>query len=236
MQNMEEYEAFSRNSDMYTADIAALPSRQRSKFYHTVRQTFAALRLHPYYARVLQQPQVKRAIEREARRFMIIPRHTGRCPAWYGVIGKPFDPTHDLHERYLLGNISRADPFIEDVTDTLHWLQTRDAKYPPRPLCMPRGDVEAFRSSAAVPGQVDAYIYTHIASAIARNAFLLGWERRMRSICRDYAAEVAEKRPPNHHLMRAFLASVEGHLDTCSGARLWGLPLSVLPRHLKLAE
>jgi hypothetical protein len=203
---------------MYTTDIAALPSRQRSKFYHTVRQTFAALRLHPYYARIFGQPQVKRAIEREARRFMIIPGHTGCCPAWYGVIGEPFDPTHDLHERYLLGNISRADPFIEDVTDTFHWMQTRDAKYPPRPLCMPRGDVETFRSSAAAPAQVDAYIYrfyTLIASVIARNAFLLGWERRMRSICRDYAAEVAEKRPPNHHLMLDFLASVEEH--RCGG-------------------
>ncbi len=156
--------------------------------------------------------------------------HTGCCPAWYNVIGEPFDPTHDLHERYLLGNISRENPFIEDITDTLD-AQTHDAKYPPRPLCMQRGDV---RAPSATPAQVDAYLCTHIATAIARNDFLLCWKRRMRSICRDYTAEVAAKRPPNHHLMRAFLASVEGHLDTCSGARLWGLPLSVLPRHFKL--
>ena len=121
------------------------------------------------------------------------------------------------------------------------------------------------RQSAVTMGQWQDYANTVSAPAIARNAFDLGWELRMLSIVRDFAVEVAMRKPKNYRMMHSFLKSVEENIiaaqqkeedfnvaaavalsragldaEICrmilpGKVRFMGLPLAVLPRYLKLA-
>ena len=197
MIQLVDYDAFDRNSDMYTIGVAASPRLHRLRYYHTVRQTFAALRLQPAYARILTQPHVRRAIERTARRCMTDLNY--QCQ-WHAVLGP-----HAAPVQYLLGNIGNpSDHFIEDVAHPLGELQA--LQLPGFFSCAGEFQVETM-------AQVERYLRDSQAPAIAHNAFLLGWERRMLSICRDFDGEVVRRAPRNGAAMRGFLASIEEHLE-----------------------
>jgi hypothetical protein len=172
-----------------------------------------------------------------------------------------------------MDNISVGDMFVDDVATTLDriehlpWCYTHGKHVMFRASCIPQDtDSEEIRHrmSAKTRCQWQSWLNTYSAPEIARNAFDLGWELRMRAITSDYAAEVVQRKPRNYHMMCSFLNTI----DTCieemqqreqdvneaaaiamqrwgidtevcrmilpGKTRFMGIPLAMLPRYMAL--
>jgi hypothetical protein len=221
---IHEYTAVSRHFNS-CIDVST-QKRKRYKFYHTIMQTFTALRMHPEFKRFLNHPSVRATIAAEARKWITKKYYRGRhcvndrC-AWFKQfaelgIENPIGETWECGRTicYMLDNISCGNIFVEDVMDTLHSIRninTRQNFIMRRAVCTPDDDEHEchVRLTAKTTGQWEYWLTAYAAPCIARNAFELGWEHRMLSIVYDFAVEVVMRKPRNYRLMHTFLVCIE---------------------------
>ena len=230
-----EYASFAKHSDRYTiGDVASLPRRKRFKFYYRIMQTFVMLRMHPdpRFKAFIGDHRVRRTIVSEAHRWINEPWYRGRhCVndrmPWFKQFielrmndANPFGETwegRDHHFWYLFENISCGDIFIGDISDTLDSIRGQRKPHGIiRASCVVEATEEEMydriRVTSGTRVQRQQWLTDVCAPAIARNAFDLGWELRMLSIVRDFAAEVVMRKPRNYGMMRLFLKSVEENI------------------------
>ena len=220
-----DYKAFARNSHCgRLRDVSALPARKRFKFYHCAMQTFAMMRLHPdpRVKDFLNQTVVRRTIAAEARRWITVPKYGGRCiddeMPWFKQFiqlempeCETFRNTRNNHFWYLLENISVGESIMSDITETLDSIMRRRILY--CPPCHAETDAQTRKRMRCFNNAERLqWLKTVSAPAIARNAFDLGWELRMLSAVRDFAAEVVRRKPHGYTTMHSFLKSVEANI------------------------
>ena len=275
-----EYESFDKHTHRHTlSDVSALPDRKRFKFYHCAMQTFAMMRLHPdpLVKDFLNKPIVRQRIAAEARHWINEPGYCGVCDddamPWFEQLFKlrmpdcqTFRNTSESHDNkfwYLLENISVGESILSDITCTLDTLMKYGKLY--CPPCKAETDAQmATRMRCSTDAERLQWLTDDSAPAIARNAFDLGWELRMLSAVRDFAAEVAHRKPRGFLMMNSFLKCVEANIlklqqkeedinvaaavalqragidfEVCrmimpGKTRYMGIPLAMMPPYLKL--
>jgi hypothetical protein len=180
---LKDYSTYKKYS-LTKVNIAALPERERLRFYNTIMQTFDMLRTVPKYKDFLNNQNVRQTIADEGHKWMTERWYRGNkmdgkyCETWFGQ----FAAIKGVENRIVSGWDSSENMWMRRLLGNIHCVNA---------LCF--GIV---RSPSA-------------ASNAARNAFDLGWEHTLLAFVCDLEKEVLMRKPKNYLFIHSFLLDIE---------------------------